>query len=82
LAFHARLRLEGLDDLIYAAFNSYWETLDFDLPLVDDSRQWQVFANTGMESPNDVFLPGTERPLEVADSISIGGRSAVILVAR
>jgi glycogen operon protein len=71
-----------MDDLIYAAFNSYWETLDFDLPLVDESRQWHVFANTAMESPNDVCLPGNERPLEGAAGISIAGRSAVILVAR
>jgi glycogen operon protein len=82
LAFHARLRREGVDDLIYAAFNSYWETLDFDLPPADDNRQWHLFANTGVESPHDVCLPGHERPLKDPHRIHVAGRSVVILVAR
>jgi isoamylase len=82
LAFQARLRGGNPDDVVYAAFNLYWETLPFEPPTVDDGRQWHVFANTGLESPNDICSPGSEPPLENPKQLLVGGRSVVILVAR
>ncbi|KAA5538662.1 glycogen debranching protein GlgX [Roseiconus nitratireducens] len=82
LAFHARLRREESDDLIYAAFNNYWETLDFDLPRVGDAGEWRVFANTRLRAPDDISSPGDERALDNPNQIQVAGRSVVILVAR
>jgi glycogen operon protein len=82
LAFLARLRGGSPDDVVYAAFNTYWETLPFEVPTLEDGRTWHVFANTGEEPPADVFVPGTELPLENPRQLLVGGRSVVILVAR
>ena len=82
LAFQARLQGESLDDLVYAAFNMYWDPLLFDLPAPEDGRQWHVFADTGAEPPDDVRLPGSEPAIPNAKQMLVGGRSVVILVAR
>ena len=82
LAFQARLRGANPDDIVYAAFNMYWETLPFEPPAVEDARAWHVFANTGLESPNDVCMPGDEPRLKDPKPLLVGGRSVVILVAR
>jgi isoamylase len=82
LAFQARLRSGNPDDLVYAAFNMYWEPLPFEPPAVDDGRRWHVFADTGRASPDDVCAPGVEPPLADPKQVLVGGRSVVILVAR
>ena len=82
LAFLARLRGGSPDDVVFGAFNMYWETLPFEVPTLEDGRTWHVFANTGVEPPGDVFVPGTEPPLEDPRHLLVGGRSVVILVAR
>ncbi|MBN2580836.1 MAG: hypothetical protein JXB10_17755 [Pirellulales bacterium] len=82
LAFQARLRGENRDDIVYAAFNMYWETLPFEPPELADGRRWHVFANTAAASPHDVYPPGDEPPLEDPKRLLVGGRGVVILVAR
>jgi isoamylase len=81
LAFQARLRSASTDDVVYAAFNMYWEPLTFEPPALDDARQWRVFANTAAEPPYDVCLPGNEPPLQNPKQLLVSGRSVVILVA-
>ncbi len=73
---------QGGDQTIYAAFNMYWEALDFALPAPPAGTRWHVFANTGAQPPDEVFEPGQEPLLPVQDRITIGGRSVLILVAR
>jgi glycogen operon protein len=82
LAFQARLRGTGPDDLVYAAFNMYWEPLRFEPPAVEDGRAWHLFANTGLAAPQDICLPGSELPLESPEPLLVIGRSVVVLVAR
>jgi glycogen operon protein len=82
LAFLARLRGGRPEDAVYAAFNMYWDTLPFEVPALEDGRTWHLFANTGVEAPADVFVPGTEPPLEDPRNLLVGARSVVILVAR
>ena len=82
LAFHARLRGASPEDVVYAAFNMYWEPLPFGPPILEDGHRWHVFANTGAEFPNDVCLPGSGLALENPQQVLVGGRSVVILVAR
>jgi glycogen operon protein len=82
LAFQARLRRGNPDDVVYAAFNMYWETLPFEVPTLEDGRAWHVFANTGAQPPADASEPGAEPPLENPRQLLVGGRSVAILVAR
>jgi glycogen operon protein len=97
LAFQARLRKRGQqsprsenlagdpaveEDLVYAAFNSYWEPLGFEPPTLDGGRRWHLFADTGAEFPHDICEPGSERPLVDPRRLLVGGRSTVVLVAR
>lgn len=70
------------DDYIYVAINMHWESHWFGLPDLPQGRQWHVFANTGCQSPNDCYEPGTEPLLGNQSGIFIGDRSVVILVGR
>jgi glycogen operon protein len=81
LAFQARLRGGSRDDVVYAAFNMYWETLAFELPSLEEGRTWRVFANTSSAAPHDVFVPGSEPPVENSRELLVAGRSVVILAA-
>ena len=82
IAFQTRLRSEGADDIVYAAFNMFWETLPFCPPTLDDGRSWHVFVNTGVEPPHDVYPLGSEPLVEESNRLIVGGRSIVILVPR
>ncbi len=82
IAFMVRLQGGHPNDLVYAAFNMYWETLHFEPPAVADGRRWHVFANTGVAYPHDVWMPGREPALENPQQLLVGGRAVVILVAR
>jgi glycogen operon protein len=60
----------------------YWEALTFELPAPRAGKRWHVFANTGVDSPDDIFEPGREPVLSEQGSILVGGRSVLVLVAR
>ena len=70
------------DDTLYTACNMYWEALTFELPAPRAGKRWHVFANTGVDSPDDIFEPGREPVLSEQGSILVGGRSVLVLVAR
>ncbi len=70
------------DETIYAAFNSHWEALAFEVPAPPPGTRWHVFANTGLAAPDDICTPGTEPVLPRPSDLLVGGRSIVILVAR
>jgi isoamylase len=41
--------------LFYTILNAYWESLDFELPAVDNGGgSWRRFIDTGLDSPNDI----------------------------
>jgi glycogen operon protein len=70
------------DDYIYVAMNMHWESHPFELPNLPGKRQWHLFANTSLPSPNDIFTPGNEPLLEDQYAFLVGARSVVILVGR
>jgi glycogen operon protein len=70
------------DDTLYTACNMYWDPLTFELPAPRAGMRWHVFANTGVDSPDDIFEPGQEPLLSDQGSILVGGRSLIVLVAR
>ncbi|WP_206680684.1 glycogen debranching protein GlgX [Hymenobacter polaris] len=70
------------DNILYIAFNMYWDALDFELPGLPEDQDWHVFANTALAAPDDVHAPGTELHLDNQSSFLVGPRSVVILVAK
>lgn len=71
-----------LDDDLYVAFNSHWESLTFEIPAPSPGRQWHVAFNTGVAAPADAFASHQEPLLETQDRCIVGARSVVILVGR
>jgi glycogen operon protein len=78
LAMMARRTAGGEHDIVYAAFNMYWEPLEFELPR-PAVGQWRMFADTGAAPPQDICEPGQEHLLTSQDRVLVGGRSTVIL---
>ncbi len=70
------------DDHIYVAMNMHWEDHEFELPPLNDGRQWQLFADTWYEGALGIGPPGEERPLPSQQAIPVKSRSVVILVGR
>jgi glycogen operon protein len=70
------------DNTLYAAANTYWEPLDFELPRPPEGRAWYVAVNTGMLSPEDIFASGQEPRLENQSRFQVGPRSVVVLIAK
>jgi glycogen operon protein len=82
LACTLTLRAEGeADDVVHVALNAYWEALGFELPAPPPGRRWHCYVNTALAAPEDVWEPGQGPVLERQDSILVGGRSVVVLVA-
>jgi glycogen operon protein len=71
---------EGAHDVVYAAFNMYWEPLEFELP-APAAGQWRLFADTGAAPPHDACEPGDEPPTASQASVRVAARSTVILTA-
>jgi len=70
------------DDAIYMAINMHWEMHGFELPKLPNGVNWHIFANTGMESPEDIWKIGKEKKLVDVDEILVGPKSIVVLVGR
>ena len=70
------------DNFIYVAANAYWEPLWYELPHLPEGKQWYIFANTGVRSPDDIYEPGKEPRLDNQEGLLVGDRAAVALVGR
>jgi glycogen operon protein len=68
-------------DVVYAAFNFYWEPLEFEAPPPPHGYRWHVAADTGKDPPHDAHESGEEPALEGAGPLVLTGRSAVVLFA-
>jgi len=64
----------------YIAINSYWETLEFQLPPLAETSVggWQRIIDTALPSPNDVAEPGRGGTISVL-SYAVKPRSLVLL---
>jgi len=65
---------------IHVMLNMFWESLDFQIPVVD-GRLWFKVVDTAQSSPNDIVDPGDEVAVRV-DVCSVQGRSIVALVSK
>lgn len=81
LAFMAEIRTQRL--LVYLILNSYWESLDFELPPLDGGavERWCRWIDTTLESPADIVEWENAVPLP-APVYTTGPRSVVVLFAR
>ena len=70
------------DDFIYVAMNMHWEMHGFELPQLPEDMAWHVFANTGMETPDDIAEPGQEPLIDSQKEILVGPRSIIVLVGK
>ena len=81
LAFSAEIRKENL--LVYLILNAYWESLEFELPLMEeDSREpWRRWIDTSLDSPQDIVEWQSALPVS-GEIYCVGQRSVVVLFAR
>jgi glycogen operon protein len=54
----------------------------FELPQLPEGMAWHIFANTGMEVPEDIFEPGEEPVIENQREVLVGARAIIILVGK
>jgi glycogen operon protein len=69
-------------DHVYVAANAHWEPHPLELPALPPGWRWHLFADTAAAAPGDVNAPGTEPVLGDQESITVGPRSALVLVGR
>ena len=70
------------DDFIYVAMNMHWEMHGFELPQLPEGMVWYVFANTGMDTPDDIVEPGAEPLIDCQREVLVGPRSIIVLVGK
>jgi isoamylase len=71
-----------MDNSIYVFTNTHWEGHYVELPGSPEGKPWHVFANTGANSPEDIWEVGDEPILSNQAGLLVGPRSVVILVAK
>lgn len=67
------------DEIIYVAYNMYWEPLPFALPSLGEKKSWRCAVNTAVEQS---FFPAgeTESLSPNTKSIEVPARAIVILI--
>jgi glycogen operon protein len=68
------------DSDLHAMFNMFWESLEFELPVVP-GRHWCLAVDTAQPSPHDIADPGSE-PDVIGNTRLVEARSVVVLVNR
>jgi glycogen operon protein len=80
IAFCAELRSERL--LVYFIFNAFWESLNFELPRIDQNNinPWRRWIDTYLETPQDIveWQSGASIP---GHTYQAGPRSVIVLWA-
>ena len=70
----------GGDPDLHVMFNMFWESLEFELPIVLD-RRWCLAVDTARSSPHDIADPGAELDV-LGNTHRVEARSVVVLVNR
>ena len=67
--------------LVYIIFNSYWEALEFELPILrEGTEKWRRWIDTALDRPHEISEWNTEKPV-VGTTYRAGARSVVVLIA-
>ena len=72
------LREEGI--LFYFILNAYWESLEFELPKLNDGNSWRRWVDTSLPSPADI-VPWEQAPAIAIETYRVADRSVVLLYA-
>ena len=80
LALEAEITNQKL--AVYFAFNSYWESLEFELPSIDNQggSPWCRWIDTGLDSPADIVEWYVAEPVP-GGTYTLAPRSVVVLFA-
>ena len=78
LALSAEIRQERL--LVYLILNAYWESLSFELPLLENraNKKWHRWIDTYLDSPEDI-IEWKAAPSVGTHAYTAGPRSVVVL---
>ncbi len=68
------------DSDLHVMFNMFWESLDFELPVVP-GRRWRLAVDTAQPSPHDIADPGSESDVP-GNTRRVEARSVVVLLNR
>jgi isoamylase len=68
------------DSDLHVMLNMFWESLDFELPVVP-GRRWRLAVDTARRSPNDITELGSE-PDVFGNTIRVEARTVVVLISR
>jgi isoamylase len=80
-AFACLLFGHEMPDLFFM-FNASSDPVEFSIPAAPSARTWHLAVDTFRSSPEDLFEPGNEPPLEGEKNHRAGPRSSAILVSR
>lgn len=78
IAFGAELREEKLQ--FHLILNAFWESLEFELPRLDNGQSWRRWIDTSLKSPDDIGEWDKAPPIG-GFTYNVGPRSVVMLVA-
>src|SRR5581483_6828352 len=79
IAFGGELKGEAV--LVHLILNAYWEALDFELPILNDSKQhWRPWIDTALDPPDEICEWNAEQPVPET-TYRAGARSVVVLIA-
>jgi glycogen operon protein len=68
------------DEDLHVMMNMYWESLPFEIPLVEGRRWFRAIA-TASPAPDDIAETGSEPPQE-GEVCQVPARSIIILISK
>ena len=70
------------DNDFFIMFNSGVEVQPFLLAAPPAKKEWLRVVDTGLQSPNDILLPGEEKRLSSQNIYNVKARSMVVLISK
>jgi glycogen operon protein len=70
------------DNDFFIMFNAGEEQTVFKVCEPIDGKKWVLAVDTAMPSPDDIYIPGNEKPLLSPDMYLLKGRSLAILLSK
>jgi glycogen operon protein len=79
VAISGDLKSEGIS--VHIIFNTYWEPLEFELPLLKNGTEnWRRWIDTALDPPHEICEWNAEQPV-LGTAYRAGARSVVVLIA-
>jgi glycogen operon protein len=79
VAISGELKSEGIS--VHIIFNTYWEPLEFELPLLKNgTKNWRRWIDTALNPPHEICEWNAEQPV-LGTAYRAGARSVVVLIA-